>query len=145
MLRVQGDLSSLSSLQLVVQKIKTTHTEVDILIMCAGIRKTNKVSFEPGQSLEKLVEATKSLSFEDLDYSFRINLYAQYYLAAGLLDLLGAAAKKGEGRGSITMFSSAASMHNGQFVPAYQMSKVGVDHLVKIMAAEFADHYSKYI
>lgn len=111
--------------------------------MCAGVRKTNKITFKPGQSLENLVEATNSLDFGELDYSFRLNLYAQYYLAAGLLDLIGAAAKKGVGRGSITMFSSGAGTHNAQFVPAYQMSKAAVNHLVKIMAAEFADHYSE--
>lgn len=41
------------------------------------------------------------------------------------------------------MFSSPASVHNNQFVPCYQTSKAAVDHLVRIMAAEFAEFYSK--
>jgi NAD(P)-dependent dehydrogenase (short-subunit alcohol dehydrogenase family) len=71
-----------------------------------------------------------------------VNLYQQYFLVAGLLDLLGVAAKKGGGRGNIIMFSSVASKHTAQFVPAYQLTKAAVDHLVRIMAAEFADHYN---
>ncbi|KAJ5238563.1 hypothetical protein N7468_003182 [Penicillium chermesinum] len=34
-----------------------------------------------------------------------------------------------------------ASVHNHQFVPSYQTSKAAVDHLVRIMATEFADFY----
>ncbi|RDL41625.1 NAD(P)-binding Rossmann-fold containing protein [Venustampulla echinocandica] len=139
--RVQGDLSQESGVAGVVSEIKASHKEVDVLVMCAGVRKVNKIAFTPGESLLKLVEATQSLSFQDLDYSFRINLYSQYFLVAGLLGLVGAAATKGGGRGSIIMVSSAASKHNGQFVPAYQMSKAAIDHLVRIMASEFADHY----
>jgi len=138
---VQGNLASESGLKEVISQITSKHTTIDILVMAAGIRRVNQKAFEPGESLSTLVEATQSLSYKDLDDSFRINLYAQYFLAAGLLGQLGAAAARGEGRGSITMFSSVASKHNGQFVPAYQMSKAGVDHLVRIMAAEFADHY----
>lgn len=63
-------------------------------------------------------------------------------MTAGLLNLIGAAATKGDGRGSVICFSSVAARHNGQFVPAYQTSKAAVDHLVRIMAAEFADQYS---
>lgn len=36
-------------------------------------------------------------------------------------------------------------MHNHQFVPCYQPSKAAVDHLVRIMAAEFANFYSKIL
>ncbi len=36
------------------------------------------------------------------------------------------------------LFSSPASVHNHQFVPVYQTTKAAVDHLVRIMAAEFA-------
>ncbi|EPE34769.1 NAD(P)-binding Rossmann-fold containing protein [Glarea lozoyensis ATCC 20868] len=139
--KIQGDLGHEIGLKSVISQIKATHNEVDILVTAAGIRKVNKTAFTPGESLSDLVKATNSLSYEDLDASFRINLYAQYFLTAGLLDLLGAAAAKGDGRGSVIMFSSVAAKHNGQFVPAYQLSKAAVDHLVRIMAAEFADHY----
>jgi len=138
---VQAELSTEEGIKAAIHKIRSLNKEVDILVTAAGIRLVNRKSFTAGQSLETLVEATQSLSYDDLDKSFRINLYHQYFLAAGLLDLIGTAAKKGEGRGSVIMLSSVASKHNGQFVPAYQLTKAAVDHLVKIMAAEFADHY----
>ncbi len=142
---MQADLSTEEGIKAAISKIRSLHNEIDIVVTAAGIRLVNKKSFTPGQSLATLVDATQSLSYDDLDKSFRINLYHQYFLASGLLDLIGAAAEKGEGRGSIIMLSSVASKHNGQFVPAYQLTKAAVDHLVKIMAAEFADHYSEFI
>lgn len=83
-----------------------------------------------------------------MERSFRVNVMAQYYLTAELLQPLGQAAQKNggkDGRGCVICFSSAAGRHNAQFVPAYQLSKAAVDHLVRIMAAEFADHYSELL
>ncbi|EHK96714.1 putative General stress protein 39 [Glarea lozoyensis 74030] len=102
--KIQGDLGHEIGLKSVISQIKATHNEVDILVTAAGIRKVNKTAFTPGESLSDLVKATNSLSYEDLDASFRINLYAQYFLTAGLLDLLGAAAAKGDGRGSVIIW-----------------------------------------
>ncbi|KAH7025497.1 3-oxoacyl-reductase [Macrophomina phaseolina] len=141
---VQGDLSTSEGVKEVANKILSTHETLDILIHAAGIRVLNGKTFEPGNSLESLVEATNSLAWEDMERSFRINVMSQYYLTAELLSLLGAAAKKNggrDGRGCVICFSSAAGRHNAQFVPAYQLTKAAVDHLVRIMAAEFADHY----
>ncbi|KAL5342331.1 hypothetical protein BJX70DRAFT_386157 [Aspergillus crustosus] len=140
---IHGDLSSKSALADITSQLRILHkdTGIDILVHCAGIRRQNRIAYETGESLEKLAEATASLDYGDLEVSFRINLFAQYFLTAGLVSLLGEAAKKGGGRGSVICFSSVASKHNGQFVPAYQTSKAAVDHLVKIMAAEFADFY----
>ncbi|KAL1618811.1 putative secondary metabolism biosynthetic enzyme [Neofusicoccum ribis] len=141
---VQGDLSTADGVSGIAAAIKATHDEVDILVHCAGIRILNPTTFEPGEPLSALAAATQSLAWEDMEKSFRINVMAQYYLTAALLGLLGAAAKRNggrDGRGCVICFSSAAGRHNAQFVPAYQISKAAVDHLVRIMAAEFADHY----
>lgn len=140
---IHGELGNKASLHEVVTKVRQTHDEVDILVHCAGIRKQNKIAYEVGQPLEKLFAATNSLVYEDIEMSFRINVLSQYFLTSGLVDYLGTAAKKGGGRGCVICFSSVASKHNGQFVPAYQTSKAAVDHMVKIMAAEFAEFYSK--
>lgn len=70
-------------------------------------------------------------------------MLAPYFLTAGLITLLGEASKRGDGRGSVMLFSSPASVHNHQFVPAYQTSKAAVDHLTRTLAAEFADFYSE--
>lgn len=141
---VQGDVGSKHGIDEVVTKVKSLGKGVDTLITAAGIRRLNKKSFTPGQGLAALVESTNSLDWQDLDDSFHINVFSQYYLTAGLLDLLGASAAKHPGRGSVICFSSVASKHTAQFLPAYQASKAAVDHLAKIMAAEFADLYSKY-
>ncbi|EHY54811.1 hypothetical protein HRR83_004017 [Exophiala dermatitidis] len=138
---VQGDVGSKHGIDEVVTKVKSLGKGVDTLITAAGIRRLNKKSFTPGQGLAALVESTNSLDWQDLDDSFHINVFSQYYLTAGLLDLLGASAAKHPGRGSVICFSSVASKHTAQFLPAYQASKAAVDHLAKIMAAEFADLY----
>lgn len=103
----------------------------------------NNITYTPGDGLSKLEAATLSAPYQGWEIVFRVNVLAPYYLTAGLVTLLGAAAVKGDGRGSVIMFSSPASVHNHQFVPIYQTSKAAVDHLVRIMAAEFADFYSK--
>lgn len=103
----------------------------------------NAITYHPGNSLNQLKNATLSAPYTEWEDSFRINVLGPYFLTAELIDLLGAAAAKGEGRGSVLIFSSPASIHTNQFVPCYQTSKAAVDHLVRIMAAEFADFYSK--
>ncbi|KAL4809424.1 hypothetical protein BDV18DRAFT_157179 [Aspergillus unguis] len=140
---IQGDLANKSALQHIISKLLTLHkhTGIDILVHCAGIRRQNPIAYTPGDSLAKLAEATSSLRYDDLEASFRVNLFAQYFLTAGLVEMLGAAAQKGGGRGSVICFSSVASKHVAQFVPAYQTSKAAVDHLVRIMAGEFASFY----
>lgn len=140
---IHGELGDKASLQNVVSMTRSMHDEIDILVHCAGIRRMNKVGYEPGEPLEKLATAMNSLRYEDMESSFRVNVMSQYYFTAGLVDILGVAARKGGGRGCVICFSSVASKHNGQFVPAYQTTKAAVDHLVRIMAAEFAEFYSK--
>lgn len=105
----------------------------------------NRTSYVPGESLQSLETATSSLSYSDMETSFRVNVFAPYFLTAGLITLLGSAAAKGEGRGSVILFSSPASVHNHQFVPAYQLTKASIDHMVRIMAMEFSDFYSKFL
>lgn len=104
----------------------------------------NGTAYTTGDGLAKLEAATLSAPYQGWEHTFRLNVLAPYYLTAGLLSLLGAAASKGDGRGSVILFSSPASVHNNQFVPCYQTSKAAVDHLVRVMAAEFKDFYSMY-
>lgn len=103
----------------------------------------NEIPYTPGEGLDKLEAATLSAPYRNWEMAHRLNVLAPYFLTAGLTSLLGAAAAKGEGRGCVIMFSSPASVHNHQFVPVYQTTKAAIDHLVRIMAAEFADFYSK--
>ncbi|TVY59485.1 Gluconate 5-dehydrogenase [Lachnellula cervina] len=138
---IHGDLSSEDGIKEVVEKVKATQSSLDALIHCAAIRYMNEVTYVPGDALDKLEAATLSAPYQGWEHTFRLNVLAPYFLTAGLIKLLGAAAAKGEGRGCVILFSSPASVHNHQFVPCYQTSKAAVDHLVRIMAAEFADYY----
>ena len=140
---VSGNLATEDGISSILKKIKSTHDQVDTLVHCAGIRRLQKKEYSVGQPLSSLAESMQSLSYADMEATFRVNLFAQYYITAGLVSLLGKAAKQGEGRGSVICFSSVAAQHFGQFVPAYQTSKAAVDHLVRIMAAEFADFYGE--
>ncbi|KAL4907794.1 hypothetical protein BDW74DRAFT_175576 [Aspergillus multicolor] len=140
---IQGDLSSEDGIKIITGKIKSTlpSTCLDAILHCAGIRYMNEITYTPGDGLKRLEEATLSAPYGCWEKTFRVNVLAPYYLTAGLITLLGSAAAKGEGRGCVVLFSSPASVHNHQFVPIYQTSKAAVDHLVRIMAAEFADFY----
>ncbi|CAK97306.1 hypothetical protein AnigIFM63604_006150 [Aspergillus niger] len=141
-----GDLSPTSvvteaGVTAVVAAIKSIRGSLDALIHCAAVRYMNEVTYKPGGSLGDLEDATMSAPYQGWEQTFRLNVLAPYYLTAGLVRLLGTAAAKGDGRGCVLMLSSPASVHNHQFVPCYQTSKAAVDHLVRIMAAEFADYY----
>lgn len=118
-------------------------TSLDGLYHCAAVRYMNSITYTPGESLEQLEAATLSAPYKGWEHAFRTNVLAPYYLTAGLVTLLGAAAAKGDGRGCVVLFSSPASVHNHQFVPVYQTTKAAVDHLVRIMAMEFAQYYSE--
>lgn len=135
------DIGDKESNKALVKHINEHYENVDILINCAGIRRQNRVTFTPGEPLEKLAEATNSIEWDDFRDTFDVNVFGMYFLTAGLVQKLGEAAAKGDGRGCVICFSSPCSVHNNQFVPTYQLSKVSIDHMVRIMAAEFADKY----
>ncbi|KAJ9646270.1 hypothetical protein H2204_000933 [Knufia peltigerae] len=140
---IPGDLSSEEGVKTVADSIKTQIDSVDALFNCAAIRYMNEITYQPGGGLSKLEAATLSAPYKGWEHTFRLNVLAPYYLTAHLISHLGAAAAKGDGRGCVVLFSSPASVHNHQFVPCYQTSKAAVDHLVRIMAMEFAEPYSK--
>ncbi|KAF4819801.1 Rhamnolipids biosynthesis 3-oxoacyl-[acyl-carrier-protein] reductase [Colletotrichum tropicale] len=138
---IPGDLSSENKVKDVVDRIRSIRTSLDALIHCAAVRYMNDITYTPGDSLGQLEAATLSAPYKGWEHTFRLNVLAPYYLTAGLISLLGSAAAQGDGRGCVILFSSPASVHNNQFVPCYQTSKAAVDHLVRIMAAEFANFY----
>ena len=138
---VVGDLSSEVGLQVIISSIKSKFSQLDVLVNCAGIRRVNAISYTPGESLSQLAAATGSSSYSNWESTFKINVLSPHFLTAGLVELLGKASQKEFGRGNVICFSSVSSVHNGQYVPSYQTSKASVDHLVRIMAAEFSDKY----
>lgn len=77
--------------------------------------------------------------------TFQVNTTAHYFLSVAFLPLLEAASRSGkaEGRGSVIVMSSCASMHNATNVDltSYATSKAGTDHLVRLLAAKFRGGY----
>lgn len=143
--RICCDLDSEEGVQFVIEQVKAAVSSLDVLIQCAAVRFMNKITYVHGEDLQSLENATSSLPYSELESAFRVNVFAPYFLTAGLLTLLGKAASKGDGRGCVILFSSPASVHNHQFVPAYQLTKASIDHMVRIMAMEFSDFYSEFL
>ncbi|KAH8892120.1 3-oxoacyl-reductase [Thozetella sp. PMI_491] len=139
--KVPADLGTEAGLQSAVQAVKQLNHTIDTLVCAAGIRPMPAVEYEPGDSFSKLADSMQSQAYGDMDISFKVNVLGPYYMVAGLIELLARAAKNGAGRGSVILFSSAAAQHHGQFAPAYQCSKAAIDHMVRIMAAQFAETY----
>ena len=119
-------------------------TRPPLIIHCAAHRHIDALTFKHGESLEDLETAIKSASWESWEHAFQLNVLAPYFSTAGFTKPIGTAAKKGSGSGSVIHFNSPSSVHNYQFVLAYQTSKAAVDHLVRMLAAEFAHFYIKY-
>ncbi|XXH00519.1 hypothetical protein Hte_006866 [Hypoxylon texense] len=139
---VEADLGTKDGLTAAVRGVRGIHgAQLDTLVCAAGIRPMHTVEYEVGDTLQKLRGSMQSMAYEDMEKSFKVNVMAPYYMTAGVIDLLGEAAKQGEGRGAVVLFSSAAAQHHGQFAPAYQCSKAAIDHMVRIMAAQFAEFY----
>ena len=103
-------------------------------------------------SLDELQESLWSSKHSDWDATFRINVTAHYFLSVALLKLLAAASDldlpdgrkgKDEGRGSIVITSSVASMHNSTNIDltSYASSKAATDHLVPLLASKFGRWY----
>ncbi|KAH9884072.1 3-oxoacyl-reductase [Xylariomycetidae sp. FL2044] len=140
---VQADLGTEAGLQSAVGGVRKIHPKsLDTLVCAAGIRKMHTVPYTVGEPVSKLAASMQSLAYEDMSASFKVNVMGPYYMTAGLVDLLGEAARSGgQGRGNVILFSSAAAQHHGQFHAAYQCSKAAIEHMTRIMAAEFAEFY----
>jgi NAD(P)-dependent dehydrogenase (short-subunit alcohol dehydrogenase family) len=69
------------------------------------------VKTRPGQSLSELYEALQSSPPEAWDDTMGTNVQSVYFTVTAFLPLLGEAAKKGQGRGSVVLTGSISGMH----------------------------------
>ena len=148
-----SDLSTKEGIAEVAKYLSARESHLDILCSNAGIRRDPPQMTNPKTaSLEELQASLWSSRHSDWDDTFRINVTAHYFLAVALMKLLAAAAemdlpdgRKGrdEGRGSIVITSSCASMHNCTNIDltSYATSKAAIDHLVELLAAKFGPWY----
>jgi NAD(P)-dependent dehydrogenase (short-subunit alcohol dehydrogenase family) len=93
--------------------------------------RTNPISTKPGQSLEEVYEALMSSPQENWDATLKTNVESVYFTIAAFIPLLGAAAKQGQGRGSVVITGSIAGIHwdFGFDHLAYQVSKAYISSI----------------
>ncbi len=142
------DLRSKESIQTLSEVVRLYTKHLDILISNAGIRRDPQIACDVLNSpLEELQGSLWSSSYDDWTSSFQVNTTAHYFLSIALVDLLAAAAEKGEGRGVIIITSSIASLHNATNVDmmSYATTKAATDHLVELLAAKFARFYVRVV
>ena len=148
-----GDLSTKEGIHNVSLKVRDKETHLDILCSNAGVRRDPPIAADvKHSSIDDLRDSMWSSNHSDWTNTFKINVTAHYFLSVALMQLLANAGnmdlpdgRKGrdEGRGSIVITSSCASMHNCTNVDltSYAASKAATDHLVKLLAAKFGKWY----
>jgi NAD(P)-dependent dehydrogenase (short-subunit alcohol dehydrogenase family) len=97
----------------------------DNKVTVAGILRYNPVPVTLDSSLEELHHALKNQKWEDWEDTMRTNVSSVYFTVVAFLPLLGAAAKKGDGRGNVVITGSIGGLHNDRRVDNlhYQASK----------------------
>jgi len=119
---VPTDVKSQEGLDHLISVISKDHDSVDVLFVngrlsryefdtVAGVMQPNPVYARPGSSLSELYEALASSRREDWDDTFQTNVESVFYTVVSFIPLLGEAAKKGQGRGSVVITGSASGIH----------------------------------
>ena len=148
-----GDVATKDGIEKIANKILDNEDHLDILCSNAGIRRDcpDKVDVKSA-SIDDLQASMWSSRHSEWDDQFRINVTAHYFLSVSLMKLLAAASaldlgggRKGrdEGRGSIVITSSCASLHNCTNIDltSYAATKAATDHLVPLLASKFSRWY----
>lgn len=117
-----SDLSDAESVQLLIAKLASEHSDIDLLVNSAGI-------YYPKAFLEHSVE----------DYDNFLNLNrALFFITKQVVGSLVAQKKPG----SIVNVTAVAARQAVETVPAsaYSMAKIGLDAMTRHVAAEVAEH-----
>jgi NAD(P)-dependent dehydrogenase (short-subunit alcohol dehydrogenase family) len=137
---LQVDLSQDSGIKMLSAWIHMQTSHLDILLSNAGIRRDPSIPIQSYStaSLKDIQTSFLSHSHAAWTETFSVNSTAHFFLLAELLDLLGTAAKKGQGCGCVVITSSCASMHlcTNVDLTSYAASKAATDHLVGMLAAK---------
>ncbi|KAL1690610.1 hypothetical protein GGG16DRAFT_92228 [Schizophyllum commune] len=135
------DLGKESEIDKLVDFIKSKEERLDVLVNNAGPFYVDTVDDEhdPTKGMDQKCPFPLALSpAEAWKEQFAVTTWAPYTLTLKLIPLLAAAAKLGEGRGSVIQISSIASKFWNPYwsIPAYQASKAGQEHTSNILAAK---------
>ncbi|KAL1716045.1 hypothetical protein EV715DRAFT_255514 [Schizophyllum commune] len=135
------DLGKESEIDKLVDFIKSKEERLDVLVNNAGPFYVDTVDDEhdPTKGMDQKCPFPLALSpAEAWKEQFAVTTWAPYTLTLKLIPLLAAAAKLGEGRGSVIQISSIAAKFWNPYwsIPAYQASKAGQEHTSNILAAK---------
>jgi len=135
---VPTDVTSPDGLKYLVSVVSKQNDSVDILFANAGILITNPIHVRDGQSLEEFQEAMASSAYSNWEATLKTNVQAVYFTVVAFITLLGKAAEKGEGRGSVILTGSVGGLHQDKNVEnlSYQSSKAAVHHLTTTLATK---------
>ena len=115
---IEADLSTVSSIPLIVERVVGAFGEVDILVNNAGvIRRADSVDFTE----------------EDWDEVMNVNLKSAFFLSQTFGRRMIA-----RGRGKIVNIASMLSFQGGIRVPSYTASKSGLAGITRLLACEWA-------
>ncbi|KAL1751341.1 hypothetical protein FB107DRAFT_266664 [Schizophyllum commune] len=135
------DLGKEAEIDKLVDFIKSKEERLDVLVNNAGPFYVDTVDDEhdPTKGMDQKCPFPLALSpAEAWKEQFAVTTWAPYTLTLKLIPLLAAAAKLGDGRGSVIQISSIASKFWNPYwsIPAYQASKAGQEHTSNILAAK---------
>jgi len=137
---MQANLSQRADIYKVAWWVRNSTSQLDILLSNAGVRRDAKEPLQSytGCTLDQLQTSLLSHGHNEWTETFAVNTTAHFFLTAEVLDLLGAAAAEGDGRGCVVVTSSCASMHlcTNVDLMSYAASKAATDHVVHMLAAK---------
>lgn len=134
--RVPTDVTLREGLDHLVKVVSKEHNSLDMLFAngyfnhrrsdkAAGVLKSNPIYAQMGTSLEEMHKALSSSIDEIWEETFKTNVQSVYFTVIAFMPLLGEAAKKGQGRGSVVLTGSIAGIHWSRNIDnlAYMSSK----------------------
>jgi len=135
---IQGDVTSKSSIEEIVQKIKQSEGYINVLFNNAGISGPKSEDHGDNAS-DKTKYFYDNQDFEDWKTVFDTNVASAYFVTLAFLPLLEEGTKRTQGYSScvinITSISGITKLSQKQM--AYNASKAALIHLTKMMALEF--------
>ncbi|KAF3912906.1 hypothetical protein AA313_de0208152 [Arthrobotrys entomopaga] len=136
---IQGDVTSKSSIEQVVERIKEAEGHINVLFNNAGVSGPVSDDTKLEDAREVQDKYYNNQNFDDWSKVFESNVSSAYFVTLAFLPLLQEGTKKTKGYSSCVINISSVSglSKYGQKHMSYNASKAAVIHLTKMMAEEF--------
>ncbi|KAA1466988.1 NAD(P)-binding protein [Dentipellis sp. KUC8613] len=138
---IVADISKKDDIENLVKFVEKEDNTLDILIHNAAVTYFEKPA-NHRDSLETIQAAFKASDPENWRTMITANTWAPYMLTASFLHLLGRAASKGEGRGSVIIIGSGGTQTWNSFLPfeGYISTRAAQEHVAVLMASKLRQH-----